>query len=199
MMLEIHTFYLNFLEECCYVIYNPDTREAVLVDCGAMREAEGLKIAEFIENNGLKPVRHLVTHAHFDHIWGARFVYDKWHLMPEILPQEVENYTNAVDFMKDILKRDFTLSLPPYKTINEGQHTILGTEMEVLHTPGHTIGSACYYFPSEKLLFSGDTLFAEGITGRTDFPTGSQTDMESSVERLKKLPQDTKLLPGHRV
>ena len=62
---------------------------------------------------------------------------------------------------------------------------------------GHTAGSCCYYLPEEEILFSGDTLFAQSV-GRTDFPTGSGTDMQASVKRLlKELPETTRVCPGH--
>ena len=74
---------------------------------------------------------------------------------------------------------------------------LAGFFIEVFHTPGHTAGSCCYYLPEEEVLFSGDTLFAQSV-GRTDFPTGSGTDMQASVKRLlKELPETTRVCPGH--
>ena len=67
----------------------------------------------------------------------------------------------------------------------------------MLHTPGHTEGSCCYYLPDEAVLFSGDTLFA-GSVGRTDFPTSSGADMQKSLRRLlAELPGETRVCPGH--
>lgn len=72
-----------------------------------------------------------------------------------------------------------------------------GFEIRLLHTPGHTEGSCCYYLPEEAVLFSGDTLFA-GSVGRTDFPTSSGADMRKSLQRLlSELPADTRVCPGH--
>ena len=74
---------------------------------------------------------------------------------------------------------------------------LAGFSIKVFHTPGHTAGSCCYYLPEEEVLFSGDTLFAQSV-GRTDFPTGSGTDMQASVKRLlKELPETTRVCPGH--
>ena len=67
----------------------------------------------------------------------------------------------------------------------------------MLHTPGHTVGGCCYFFPYQKLLFAGDTLFAQSV-GRTDFPRGSMTDLVRSVrEKLMTLPDDVTVYPGH--
>ena len=68
--------------------------------------------------------------------------------------------------------------------------------VQVLHTPGHTPGGVCYFFPADKLLLSGDTLFA-GSVGRTDFPGGSMARMMDSLQALMKLPDDTLVIPGH--
>lgn len=74
---------------------------------------------------------------------------------------------------------------------------LAGFKIQAIHTPGHTIGSSCYYFPEEKELFSGDTLFTESV-GRTDFPTGSSSAIVHSVkEKLMLLPDETQVHPGH--
>jgi glyoxylase-like metal-dependent hydrolase (beta-lactamase superfamily II) len=82
--------------------------------------------------------------------------------------------------------------------LKDGQRiTLAGFEITVLHTPGHTPGGCCYYIPSEKVLFSGDTLFHYSI-GRTDFPGGSMSQLVRAIkEKLFVLPEDTNVLPGH--
>ena len=75
--------------------------------------------------------------------------------------------------------------------------TVAGFSVQAIHTPGHTKGSVCYYFPEESLLVSGDTLF-HGSVGRTDLPTGSTAQMMESLKRLlETLPEETDVLPGH--
>ncbi len=76
--------------------------------------------------------------------------------------------------------------------------SLIGYEIKVLHTPGHTPGGCCYYIASEHVLISGDTLFRAGAIGRTDFPGGSMSDLVRAVkEKLMILPEDTVVYPGH--
>ena len=81
--------------------------------------------------------------------------------------------------------------------LEDGQRLeALGTAAEVLHTPGHTPGSCCFYFKQENILISGDTLFRESL-GRTDFPGSSTRDIILSIRRLFELPDETAVYPGH--
>lgn len=82
--------------------------------------------------------------------------------------------------------------------VKEGEElNLAGMKLQVFHTPGHTAGSCCYYLQEEKVLFSGDTLFA-GSVGRTDFPTSSTRDIRESLHRLlEELPEETRVCPGH--
>ena len=74
---------------------------------------------------------------------------------------------------------------------------IADMKFRVIHTPGHTIGSCCYYMEKEKILFSGDTIFMESV-GRTDFPTGNWSQLSASIkEKVLTLPSDVKIYPGH--
>ena len=84
------------------------------------------------------------------------------------------------------------------RLLDDGEKfTLAGFEIQMLHTPGHTHGSCCYYIPEEGILLSGDTLFA-GSVGRMDFPTSSGRAMQASLQRLLcDLPEDTAVYPGH--
>ncbi|MDE6673678.1 MAG: MBL fold metallo-hydrolase, partial [Acetatifactor sp.] len=86
----------------------------------------------------------------------------------------------------------------PDEYLKDGQElTLADMHFQVIATPGHTIGSCCYYFPEAGFLVSGDTLFAESV-GRTDFPTGSMSSIVRSIkEKLYVLPGETKVYPGH--
>ena len=101
-----------------------------------------------------------------------------------------DNSKNLLDIFNN---EDFKNYEYIIKLINE----CAGIEVDVLHTPGHTVGGCCYYLPKEHRLFSGDTLFCASI-GRTDLPTGSSSQLVRSVqEKIMILPDDTKIYPGH--
>lgn len=150
---------------------------------------EGSRIAALLDKKGLQPEAILLTHAHFDHITGVK---ELQRLFPE-LPVYVH-------------PEDTVMFGHPFNQM-PGEYDSIGTPAnirdvntleiaEVIHTPGHTPGGTCYYFPADKLLLSGDTLFA-GSIGRTDFPGGSMLKMMESLKKLMTLPDDTLVIPGH--
>ena len=174
------------------IIADPHTKEAVLVDPGGDPD----DIIQLITSNEVKIVQIIITHAHFDHILACN---------------EIEAHTKApIYFHNEDRKLWLTLSLqctfigipnapyirPPKNIFNDGDNLpVRGGK--VLHTPGHTKGSVCFYFQEDKLLISGDTLFAGGI-GRTDLPGGSFDEIQNSLKTMiMVLPDDTRVIPGH--
>ena len=163
--------------------------DAFIIDPG--QEAERI-IAELAERN-LTPAAILLTHAHFDHITA---IVDLQRRFPE-LPV----YVHSGD--RPMFGHPFNQLPPEYPSIGVPKHlrdtdelAALLPEVTVIHTPGHTPGGVCYYLAAERLLCSGDTLFA-GSIGRTDFPGGSMTRMMDSLHALMKLPAETEVVPGH--
>lgn len=196
--LNYKTFTVNFIEENCYLLWD-ESREAVIVDCGAFLPAECEQIRAFVAENDLT-VKHLLnTHAHFDHLFGAQFCSDTWGVLPEISADEVETYHQAVQQMQAFLHRAFPLQLPPLgKTFSEGETIRFGThELRVIATPGHTPGGVCFYCEAEGLLLTGDSLFRCSI-GRCDLPGGDACSLVTALsEKILTLPEDVKVLPGH--
>lgn len=163
--------------------------KAWIVDPGQ----EGARILDLLAKKGLEPAGILLTHAHFDHISGIPAL--------QAAHPELPVYVHAADI---------PMFGHPFNQMG-GEYASIGTpknlkdpaelakdlpEVKVLHTPGHTPGGVCYYFENDKLLLSGDTLFA-GSCGRTDFPGGSMPQMMDSLKRLATLPEDTLVIPGH--
>lgn len=164
--MQTKVFYFNPYRECTYVLWDAD-RHAVIIDAGMLDEREQRRFRDFIESEQLSPVALLITHAHPDHVCGLEWLQETYHLSPVIYPAEG------------------VLDLPSF-----------AERIEVLRTPGHKEDCVCYFMPSEKMLFSGDTLFQESI-GRTDLPGGDMQTLLSSLQRLTALPPDTQVLPGH--
>ena len=104
LIMFIQRFICNFIEENCYVLWD-DTREAVLVDCGAQTAQEQTAVIEFIKDNKLTPVSHLLTHGHFDHIFGAQALYDVFGLSPRVHTADVSTYYGAAEQMLLFLHR----------------------------------------------------------------------------------------------
>ena len=161
--------------------------KAWIVDPGQ----EGERLAAILRERRLAPHGILLTHAHFDHI-GAIPALQR--AFPG-LPVYVHESDKAVIFHP--LNR-----LPPeYPAVGEigglkGVDELKGLEVKVIETPGHTPGGVCYHFAAEKLLLSGDTLFA-GSVGRTDLPGGDMATLMNSLAKLTDLPDDTVVIPGH--
>lgn len=197
-MLTIKTFPVNPLSTNCYVA-SDETREAVIIDCGALYDEEKADIADYIAKEQLRPVAHLLTHAHFDHLFGASFLYQKYGLAARCPEPDMPLFLNAEDQMRDILGHAMSCptgpageSITPDSVISFGTH-----RLSVIPTPGHTPGGICFYCEAEKVLFSGDSLFQLSI-GRTDFPGGNHWDLIRSLKHLlSDLPDDTRIYPGH--
>ncbi len=126
----------------------------------------------------------LNTHGHHDHISGDSIFQKKYNV-----PIYIHKYdASSLEKMEES-------KFPAPILLEEGSQIKFGDEiLTVMHTPGHTPGSICLL--GEKLVFTGDTLFAEGI-GRTDFPGGSMKDMQLSLQKLVRLPDYFLIYPGH--
>ena len=194
----IKSFPVNPLSENCYVV-SDDTREAVIIDCGAYYDDEKAMIAKYIRDNDLKPVAHLLTHAHFDHFWGADYIAELYGLPPRCPQPDRPLYDDVDEQVRSILHHSIRCANPPAgeditpeSVIPFGSH-----RLTVIPCPGHTPGGVCYYCEEEKVLFSGDSLFQNSI-GRTDFPGGNLWTLIDALKALiKTLPPDTTIYPGH--
>lgn len=174
------------------VIACEKSRQAAIIDAAA--DSAGY-VEKMVENHHLTPVMLLLTHSHWDHIVDASKIKARWSLPLYVHSEDAPN-----------LKKPGADGLPlplniepvsPDYNLEEGSILQLGSlKIEVIHTPGHSPGSVSFYVPQEKILFSGDTLF-KGSMGRVNLPRSDPEKMWASLERLAKLPSDTRVIPGH--
>lgn len=190
--LRIETMQLGMIATNCYLVIHQETGEALLIDPA---DAAG-SITARLERLGVRLAGILLTHGHFDHMGAADAVRHSFRVPVCAMNGEQEILGNAENNLSSLYGRGFTVEADHFFRDGE-EFTLAGFRIQALHTPGHTAGGCCYYFPEEHVLFSGDTLFF-GSVGRTDFPTGSMSALHRSVhEKLFVLPEDTRVLPGH--
>ncbi len=173
-------------------LINTESKEILLVDPGD----EGERLIQYIKNQGYSLQGILLTHGHEDHILAAEELREAF--CCPILAHEAEVALLADPRMNCSAMVGTPCSLAADRLIKDGEEiTLGGMTFQVIHTPGHTAGSCCYYFPAYELLISGDTLF-HGSYGRTDLPTGNDSQILTSVQKLlRELPEETLVWPGH--
>ncbi len=197
-MLNIKRFVCNFFQENCYVV-SDETKECVVIDCGAFYAEEKSAVADYIRNNSLT-LRHLLaTHAHIDHNFGNPAIFKEFGIKPMVSAKD-EVLMNSLARQSEVLCNiKLKEEMPPVGAyLDENSIISFGShQFSVIPTPGHTPGSVFLYCKEESIAFSGDTLFNMSI-GRTDFEFGSFADIQQSLEMIKRtLPIDTVIYPGH--
>lgn len=189
--MKIKTFMVGVLETNCYVVMDTGSKDALVIDPGG----NGNKISDFIEIEGLTLKCILLTHAHYDHILGCEQITSKFDVPIVICEGEEPVIESSIYNLSSKYRKDIILKYD--RVLKDGESCNFGSlQFKVIHTPGHTPGSACYYFEKCDALFSGDTLFYASI-GRTDFELGSTEQILESLKKLKSLPENTIVYPGH--
>ena len=189
-MLQIKQIDVGYMGSNCYLLTTQE-KNALVVDPGG----DMSNLMAEIDQEGLTLCYILLTHAHYDHIGGVNALVEKYH--PQVVLGK-EDEDMALDAHLNLsargkLVKGFTIT--PTKLVQEGDVITLDeVSLKVLETPGHTKGGVCYL--CEDVLFSGDTLF-RGDIGRCDLYGGNLDTMMKSLKKLKDLPGNYKVLPGH--
>ncbi|MDE6513090.1 MAG: MBL fold metallo-hydrolase [Muribaculaceae bacterium] len=199
-MMKIVKFQFNMFGENCYVVYDPATRQAMVVDPGMLTEAERQAIDDFIAREQLI-VKYLVnTHLHLDHSFGNAHISDKYGVKTKAHAADIPLGANLRRQAEQFGIFDAQIAeIGAVEPLSQGDVLTLGNdEIRVIHTPGHTPGSIALYAPADGWVITGDSLFAGGGIGRTDLPGGNQMQLIDSLKtKLFTLPGETKILPGH--
>ena len=185
----IKQFKVGALSTNCYIIY--DNNECIVIDPGYPDD----KISDFIDDNELKIKFIYLTHCHFDHILGAKWLQDKYNVDICCLDKEFNNINDEnVNLSLQMLGKKVSFECD--KTFFENDEFDVGNlNFKVIHTPGHTSGGSVLY--GNGILISGDTLFSDCF-GRCDLPTSNISQIIKSIkEKLYILPPETIIYPGH--
>ena len=179
--------------ENCYIAINEDTNESIIIDPGSAFE----RIKSAVESTGTKPVAILLTHGHFDHAGEAASTAKEYGIKVYTHEATAEELKNpSINLSGDMFGDSKSYSADVFLKDDE-EIDLAGLHIKCLFTPGHTPGGCCFYFPSEDIVFTGDTLFS-GSVGRTDFPGGSMSQLVGSIKsKLMTLSDDTICYPGH--
>ena len=190
--LKIGRLMLGAVQTNCYFVYREGTTDVIFFDPAD----KGGYIYETLKEKNLQVKGILLTHGHFDHIWGCNELRELSGAPIYAYEEEKVLCEDAVTNVSEQVGRPYTVI--PDRYLKDGEEiTISGITCRLIATPGHTVGSCCYYFKDDGILIAGDTLFQESV-GRTDLATGSTGTLVRSIkDKLFILPDDTKVYPGH--
>lgn len=193
-MFKYEVLVLGELQTNCYILWEEESKEALVIDAAD----DGIAISEEIQRLQLKLKYILATHGHFDHNLGVldlKLIYEIPYCANEkdmfLLKRQQET---AKYFLKKEIKvpniNKIDIDLDEIKELQLGNKII-----KILKCPGHTPGGLAFW--ADNLLFSGDTIFADGMVGKTIFEYSSTKDLYESIDKILKLPNDTQILSGH--
>lgn len=180
----------------CYILVCEESRESAIIDPGFNKIDEEFVLEKICEQK--LRVKYIInTHGHLDHISGNAKVKEETKAIIAVHYYDADMLTDPEKNLSRMLGLNI-ISPPADLVLRDGDKLRVGRhEIQVLHTPGHTPGSISLYLGEEKIVFTGDTLFA-GSIGRTDLPGSSYEELISSIKKkLLTLPDETRVYPGH--
>ena len=191
----IHVLEVNGFSENSIFVESNETQETILIDPGFYTAAERKQAAKFVEQNGLKVVAILLTHAHIDHILGLAWACETFQLPFYHSAADLPNL-EAGPRVGAMYGFDYEAPNLNLRREIDGDLAWKSLGCKVLQVPGHAQGHLAFDF-GEGYVVAGDTLFRESI-GRTDLPGGNHTELLASIRNiLFALPDSTIVFPGH--
>lgn len=184
--MQMKTFILGNLQTNCYMLWNDLSDEAIIIDPAD----DGDFLSEELLRSNLKLTAIVLTHGHFDHCLGLLSLKSAWQVPIMMSFKDQFLLEKAQDSAKHWLGLESD-PVPPadYNLENQSDIKLIGENFKIIQTPGHTPGSICLLHEKSKVLLSGDTIFAAGNVGRTDFSYSNGRDMQKSLAKLKDLAQ----------
>lgn len=196
--MKVSRFVFNMFGVNTYVVWDPESSEAAIIDPGMIDERERRALDSFVESRKLKVTQLINTHSHLDHIFGNAYIKEKYGLevkahpgdafLAETLPEQASRFGMRMALQPQSIDVE----------LHDGDTIFLGKErMELLGVPGHSPGGIALYCPESNFVITGDTLFP-GSMGRTDLPGGDYATLADAIRRkLLTLPDSTVVLSGH--
>ena len=195
-MVSIKIFCFGPFQENTYVLYD-ETKECLVIDPGCYDNKEQQELYSFIQNTKLKPVKLINTHCHVDHVFGNKFIHDKYGLLPVIHKADL-NVLHSLLTVANLYGLNAEASPEPEEFMDEGDQIKFGSSvLDIIFTPGHCPGEVCLISHAQKFVIAGDVLFY-GSIGRTDLPGGDHATLLNSIRtKLFVLGDDYTAYPGH--
>jgi len=195
-MLKIEVFVFSPIQENTYLLYN-ENKDCIIIDPGCYFQDEKDQLKSFITKYELQPKMLLNTHCHLDHVFGNKFIAENYQLTLRLHPFE-QNMLMMAPSSGLMFDLPFDNYQGEYIFLNEGDTIKLGTDvLDIIHVPGHSPGSICFYCKEQKFLIGGDVLF-NGSIGRTDLPGGDfDTLITNLTKKVLSLPEDVTVYSGH--
>lgn len=196
--MNIKAFQFNMFGVNTYIVWDPESKNAAIVDPGMISDYDTRQVEKFIDDNSLQ-LKHLVnTHLHLDHTFGNDFIKKRYNMETEantndaFLGNQRQGQARMFGIDKPIEPLSVDVALKDGDKIQLGEDYLL-----VIEVPGHSPGSIALYSPSSKFVITGDALF-QGSIGRTDLPGGDHEQLIGSIsQKLFTLPPETTVYPGH--
>ena len=200
--MKVKLFTFNHFQVNTFVLWEEPSGQCAIVDPAAQASYEDERLNDFIEGNGLKPVRILLTHAHVDHIAGLRQACERYKLPVTLhadgvkLLRQAAAYGAVMGFEIDAVDDLQSCFITDNEVLTIGDDGQSG-QIECRYVPGHCPGSMAFVLHAEVMVLTGDALF-RGSIGRTDLPGGDYNMLMNSLHsRIMTLPDDYQVLPGH--
>jgi len=195
-MVKLEKFVFNPFQVNTYVL-SDGSGQGYIIDPACYDENEKKILISYVKNNGLTIKAIINTHCHVDHILGVEYVREQLNTTFFCSEEEqflIDNSVAQGEFFGLTVKRP----VKPDRYISEkSKLDINGKEIKIIHVPGHSPGSLCFFLEDEKKLFSGDALFS-GSIGRTDLPGGNYQLLVNGIrDKLLSMQDDIEVFPGH--
>ncbi len=182
----------GFIEENCYFISNPASRETVVLDPGD----DAPQLIRHLQETRATVVAYLLTHGHVDHVTALADLCKAYPAPIYLHPLDAAWCFSPRNSLPGFYDAPEPPSAPLVPVVEDTSLELAGARWSVLETPGHTPGGICWRLENDRALFTGDTLF-QGTAGRTDLPGGDSRALARSLRKLVALPGDWTLYPGH--